>query len=261
MCANEAGVIEPVKVEWKSPRFKTIRDLREAVWDYTQEIMEWSANSLDGLSNETELFTFKEGIGSILETCKNIRDLVDNSAMNNKGAVIDTELMANIYGFALLCFHAGKYHQLFELSDVLTKEQVLRQILAGQADAQSTLDTIQTHTAGVPAMVEREKVDSAREQFRVMAQMQLMELTQPEMRLLQLWHDHESMAAIARTMNISRRTAYNIKYAIEAKYAANTQKHHPLPSPFVKLPSVREDEEQRIEDMTGQQVKRNQRRK
>ena len=102
--------------------------------------------------------------------------------------------------------------------------------------AQSTADlaTIKKHTARVPAMVDMEQFDSAKAHEELLAKAQVLELDADELKMVSLWLKHPNMTKIAKELKISRGTAYSKRRIIEAKYAANNERHHPLLSPFCK---------------------------
>ena len=103
--------------------------------------------------------------------------------------------------------------------------------------AQSTADlaTIKKHTARVPAMVDMEQFDSVKAHQELLVKAQLVGLDADELKMVSLWLDHPNMTKIAKELKISRGTAYSKRRIIEAKYAANNERHHPLLSPFCKL--------------------------
>ncbi|HOG50182.1 MAG TPA: hypothetical protein PKY10_06295 [Lentisphaeria bacterium] len=282
--ANEAGIIEPVKIDVRKGGSRpTIDDLRQVILDFTDILMEWSAIGLEEFSKKPRMDDLIQSFELIHEVCEEIRNIVNDPSFNRKGAVIDDNFLEHIYLLAIMCIFIGQCRQLLDLIGVLSKEQLQREILQmtkeGQAglaefkktvaavaaevketvaagaaeaaadrgkkhkDTQGKLDEIKRHTAGVPAMVEREVDGCERRRHEIRVIAKRAELSPKQLQMVTLWEKFGNMTKISKMMNISRKTAYEWRKAIIAKYNDKG-----LYNPFLMRPTIREAERQRQED-------------
>lgn len=169
---NDAGIIEPVEIN-TGKKDGTLGEVRRAVYRQALEVAQWAREALDETPQTPENEQWRQGLIWIGELGVDVMNIVNSPGINKPGTVLDLDIIVDIYQLALSCSFIGRCHQLAELADVLTKDQLQRAMLSevqklkaelADHDARTTADHREQSAklAGLPAFLNEARDDDAK---------------------------------------------------------------------------------------------------
>lgn len=164
---NEAGIIEPVEITHQKEDV-TLSEVRKAVYRQALEVAQWAREALDETPQTPENEQWRQGLIWIGELGVDVMNIVNSPGINKPGTVLDLDIIVDIYQLALSCSFIGRCHQLAELADVLTKDQVQRALLSEcqklrtvGLDTNAKVTDINAKLEGVATAVKKQRRDVA----------------------------------------------------------------------------------------------------
>ncbi|MDQ0290645.1 hypothetical protein [Oligosphaera ethanolica] len=130
---NDAGIIEPVEIN-TGKEDVTLGEVRRAVYHRALEVVQWVREALDETPQTPENEQWRHGLIWMGELGVDVMNIVNSPGINKPGTVLDLDIIVDIYELALSCSFIGRCHQLAELADVLTAEQLQRKTFSMLSD-------------------------------------------------------------------------------------------------------------------------------
>lgn len=226
---NDAGIIEPVEIN-TGKEDVTLGEVRRAVYHRALEVVQWVREALDETPQTPENEQWRHGLIWMGELGVDVMNIVNSPGINKPGTVLDLDIIVDIYELALSCSFIGRCHQLAELADVLTAEQLQRKTFSmlsdmrrehADHDARTTAEHREhdTKLEGVPPLVGEARDADARDIAALDAYMTKLKLPKGPREVYRLYRLKMTQEQIATSMKCDVRTVRRYGEAINAAFA------------------------------------------
>ena len=226
---NDAGIIEPVEIN-TGKEDVTLGEVRRAVYHRALEVVQWVREALDETPQTPENEQWRHGLIWMGELGVDVMNIVNSPGINKPGTVLDLDIIVDIYQLALSCSFIGRCHQLAELADVLTAEQLQRKTFSmlsdmrrehADHDARTTAEHREhdTKLEGVPPLVGEARDADARDIAALDAYMTKLKLPKGQREVYRLYRLKMTQEQIAANMKCDVRTVRRYGEAINAAFA------------------------------------------